>query len=209
MNLSDYYKYSVFSNLSYVVWSKANIGTQSDAAARIDAARDFLRVPENLARQIFRDDQWYIPTTNGFVPNDPSGFAANVFVNGKDPKAKILAIRGTETDFSFIPLDLLPVDLWPADLYEIARYGLALHQAVSLINYVLLLKTPVGSQADQFTLHIEDFRGAQQPPDNRKFFSAGKISGLKQRRASMAVGSCLRATQLQSPAIPLAGILPR
>lgn len=130
MNLSDYYKYSVFANLSYVVWSEQNIGTQTAPAPRIKAARDFLRVPELLATQIFDDDQWYIPTTNGFVPNDPSGFAANVFVNGKDPKAKVLAIRGTETE----PPGQILADLLSADAYEIGLYGLALHQAVSLIN---------------------------------------------------------------------------
>ena len=174
MNLSDYYKYSLFANLSYILWGeKASIGTQSDPNPRINGAVEGSRVPRLLATQIFRDDQWYIPTSNGFVPNDPSGFAANVFVKGTSNE-KVLAIRGTEPDFSFAPLNLLPVDLWPADFYEIARYGLALHQAVSLINYVLLLKTPVGSQTEQFALHIEDFLGTQQPPDNRKFFSAGK-----------------------------------
>ncbi len=173
MNLSDYYKYSLFANLSYVLWDPATIGTQSDPRPRIlEASRD-KAVPEELADQIFRRDKWYIPTSNGFVPNDDGGFAANVFVRGNSNE-KVLAIRGTEPDFSFTPLNLVPVDLWPADLYEIARYGLALHQAVSLINYVLLLKTPVGSQTDQFTLRIEDFLGTQQPPDNRKFFSAGK-----------------------------------
>lgn len=39
---------------------------------------------------------------------------------------------------------------------------------------MLLLKTPVGSTTNQFTLRIEDFLGAQQPADNRKFISAGK-----------------------------------
>ena len=76
-----------------------------------------------------RRDQWYIPTSNGFVPNDDGGFAANVFVKGNSNEdEKVLAIRGTETDFSFTPLNLLPVDLWPGDFYEVARYGLALHQ---------------------------------------------------------------------------------
>ena len=161
MKLSDYYKYSVFANLSYVVWSEQNIGTQTAPAPRIKAARDFLRVPEALARQIFQRDQWYIPTTNGFVPNDPSGFAANLFVKGNTAE-KILAIRGTETDS---PGQFL-ADLLSADLYEIPLYGLALHQAVSLINYVLLLKTPVGSTTNQFTLRVEAFLGSQ-PPDAR------------------------------------------
>ena len=161
MNLSDYFKYSVFANLSYIKWGeKASIGTQSDPRPRIRGAVEGFRVPEDLATQIFRDDQWYIPTTNGFVPNDPSGFAANVFVKDNSNE-KNLAIRGTETDTSLFPIDLLS-----ADLYEIPLYGLALHQAVSLINYVLLLKTPVGSTTNQFTLRVEAFLGSQ-PPDAR------------------------------------------
>ena len=76
MNLSEYFKYSVFANLSYIKWGEeASIGTQSDPTPRINGAVEGFRVPEALARQIFQRDQWYIPTSNGFVPNDPSGFA--------------------------------------------------------------------------------------------------------------------------------------
>lgn len=106
MNLSDYYKYSLFANLSYVLWDPANIGTQSDPAPRIKGAIEGFRVPELLATQIFDTDEWYIPTSNGFVPNDDWGFAANVFVKGNSNE-KVLAIRGAETNTSLFPIDLL------------------------------------------------------------------------------------------------------
>ena len=35
-----------------------------------------------------RRDQWYIPTLNGFVPNDDGGFAANVFVKGNNEEKR-------------------------------------------------------------------------------------------------------------------------
>ena len=128
MNLSGYFKYSVFANLSNIKWGeKASIGTQSDPRPRIRGAFEGFRVPELLATQIFDKDQWYIPATNGFVPNDPSGFAANVFVRGNSNE-KVLALRGTEPDFTLFPIGR-GTDLHGAD-YEIASYGLALHQSV-------------------------------------------------------------------------------
>lgn len=134
MNLSDYFKYSLFANLSFIAWGKkAIIGTQSDPIPRIKGAVEGSRVPENLATQIFDDGQWYIPTANGFVPNDDWGFAANVFVKG-NTNEKVLAIRGTEPNFTLFPPSL-GADLQGADS-EILSYGLALHPAVSLINYM-------------------------------------------------------------------------
>ena len=100
MKLHDYYTYSWFSNLSYVLWDNGNIGTESSSFSRVDAANRALRAPTDLATKIFALDQWYIPTLGGFESNDAFGFAANLFVNSKTNE-KVLAIRGTETDGLF------------------------------------------------------------------------------------------------------------
>ena len=76
---------------------------------------------------MFLRDQWYIPTTTGFVTNDPWGFAANDFVEGNSTE-KVLAIRRTGPNFTLLPIGF-GTDLQGAD-YEIATYGLALHQTV-------------------------------------------------------------------------------
>jgi hypothetical protein len=76
---------------------------------------------EGTRREITNHNHWDNPTT---------GFAATVVrrasANGDE---YVLAIRGTETEG-----DQLRIDLVGADVEEIGFIGMALSQAVSLVN---------------------------------------------------------------------------
>lgn len=139
MKFSDYYKYSWFSNMAYVVWED---GDYSPDRA-IDAANDQERAPTALTEKIFRPSRlgWEIPAS-GIYKNDDVGFAANLFVNGTE---KVLAIRGTELDV----VDQMQLDLLQASLLEIGILGLALSQTVSMFNYISRLTQSVGSEVVQ------------------------------------------------------------
>jgi Ca2+-binding RTX toxin-like protein len=138
MNLAEFYKYSWFSNMAYVPWGDENSAIPEQT---IGAANDRERLPTALGRRVFTDQGWTIPS---FHPNDHTGFAANLFANGEE---KVLAIRGTEFEARIVPPDIglqTYLDLLAADLIEIGRLGLALDQAVSLFNYVQVLKADAG-----------------------------------------------------------------
>ena len=82
MTLAEFYKYSWFSNMSYVFWDDDN--TAADPEAMRDAANERRRVPTSLGDQIFGTlgtPGWTIPS---FAQNDAVGFAANVFANGTE-----------------------------------------------------------------------------------------------------------------------------
>jgi len=139
MNIVDYFKYSLFSDLAYVKWNDANtIDDNSMVAAA--AGENVERAPEALGTKIFKEENFSVLS---FQENDPVGFAASLYGNGSE---KVLAIRGTEP--------VIP-DLTQADLYEIGKYGVSISQAVSLFNYILKLTAPVTADVLQLNLHIE------------------------------------------------------
>ena len=58
MKLLEYYKYSWFSNLSYVLWTSENIGAESSPENRVAAAVLAERAPERLGNAIFSILMW-------------------------------------------------------------------------------------------------------------------------------------------------------
>ena len=138
MTLKDYYKYSWFSNMAYVLWDETNT---VNVSAMMGAANSQQRVPGNpnslattLGQDIFITQAWSVTS---FQPNDSTGFAANVFSKA-GTNEKVLAIRGTEAGPGY-PIQTLE-DLVTADIGEIGLMGLALEQAVSLFNYIQQLR---------------------------------------------------------------------
>jgi Ca2+-binding RTX toxin-like protein len=137
MTLSDFYKYSWFSNMAYVLWNENNI-IDAESMRNAADAPDVQRIPFDLGTEIFLNQGWTIPS---FQQNDDAGFAANLFVN-ESTGEKVLAIRGTEAD-PLISVETY-LDLVAADITEIGTIGLALNQAVSLFNYVQRLQAEEG-----------------------------------------------------------------
>ena len=88
-----------------------------------------------------------------------------MFVNSKTNE-KVLAIRGTETDGLFGVFGAQTIaDGYVADLSDIGGIGLALHQAVSLLNYVLRLKGSFNASIPQYVLRITPAgSGGAAPP---------------------------------------------
>jgi len=132
-NFVDYYEYSKLAAAAYV---NLNPGDLKGASIVTNVVgREML--PRNLANQTFNPsggsgaNSWIVPT-NGFYPNDDEGFAATLFQKGDE---KVLAIRGTELDYR------LSGDLIKADIGQIGFLGLAMGQAVSMINYIFRLRT--------------------------------------------------------------------
>ncbi len=133
LRFKDFYKYSWFSNMAYVLWNDSNTVNRTSMIAEASNP-NVARVPTSLGDIIFSENQqdW---TVSSFQSNDEFGFAANVFENGEE---KVLAIRGTEGGGIFTEQQKL--DLLKADFLEIGGIGLAIRQAVSLFNYVQRLK---------------------------------------------------------------------
>lgn len=174
MRLSELLRYSIFSNLAYVRWDSSTVG-RVDLIAQL--AEDEARLSQGMSLNLFagQSPSWGIPA-GSIHPNDPTGFAANLFVNGEE---KVLAIRGTE--FEDTPLQLILalqpgtqlgeqtiLDLFGADLEEIVGLGLALRQSTSLLNYVLRAMAPAGAQVAQYALQVRtvlsDVGGSPVPP---------------------------------------------
>ncbi|TAJ95665.1 MAG: hypothetical protein EPO31_01285 [Gammaproteobacteria bacterium] len=170
MTFTDFYKYSWFSNMAYVLWDEGNT---TDPAATIIAANDQKRIPNDpastllqLGTEIFINQGWTIPS---FYPNDAVGFAANLFVNA-NTNEKVLAIRGTEFDSTAYPLEIgeqTYLDLLDADITEIGSTGLAIRQAVSLFNYIQRLRGDEGADV----LQIELQEQTDPPPEGVHYFT--------------------------------------
>ena len=137
MKISEYYKYSLFSDLAYVEWD----GTNGVLEKAVEAANDAKRAPINLGEEIFITDKWGVTS---YCPNQPdTGFKASLYDNGQE---KILALCGTEPDQQGA------LDLWKADVVEIGRFGLSISQAVDMYNYIMKLSTPKFHDVVQLTL---------------------------------------------------------
>ncbi len=132
MTFAELSKYAWFADLAYVKWEESSNGSDNFHNVlpdkMIEAAVEAKRAPENLANKIF-DDLGF--TIDSFQRNTGSGFAASLYNNGAE---KVLAIRGTE------PMDQFGTDLFEADLMGIGLRGLALSQAVDMINYIMRLQ---------------------------------------------------------------------
>ena len=174
MSTTEWFKYSIFSNLSYVRWDGENSASGDD---QIGAAVDARRLPASIAGRLFKGlDPWTIPS---FHPNDDSGFAANVFRNDDEV---VLAIRGTEANL----LEALPfvgetgwVDLLDADIADIGLVGFALDQTVSLVNYVMRLKGAVDTNVTQVGLHTITLSAGIDPGISQPYFMVpGGLGGF-------------------------------
>ena len=154
MNIQDYYKYSQLSALAYVKWRPSAVGSSPDNKIAIADANAAGRMPgetnpldttiDTLGEKFFLQEGWQV---TDFHPNDSVGFKASLFTNSATGE-KVLSIAGTEPDVN--PY----ADLIKADLQEIGDYGMAISQAVSLFNYVQLLKAPT-SDTDVLQLELK------------------------------------------------------
>ena len=152
-NIIDYYEYAKLASASYVQLDGVVPGVTYDGsivAALANSQNGAFRLPLALAEQTFIQDPqnnpnpWTIPA-NGYYGNDPEGFAATFFqrTNTSGVTEKVLAIRGTEPDVS--PSG----DLLKADLGQIGFLGLALGQAVSMVNYIRRLQAGTNVMVQQ------------------------------------------------------------
>ena len=169
MRIAELYERSWFADLAYVSWRPESIGQ----AGSLDAIRDAnaaLRAPEltlppvfpgglgetvgpALATEIFDPDAeaWFV---RHHLPNTSSGYSATLFAQAGSAR-QVLAIRGTETTF-----DQIEVDLLHTGLQQIGGLGMALSQTVSLFNHVRALQASAGATVTALTLHT----AAEAPP---------------------------------------------
>ncbi len=161
LSLNKLKKYAVFADMSYLPWD-ASVSYDSEAIEDLSAEKRFLSRQAVNAILADGSDEWRLPSSS-IQPNDPTGFAANLFVGADE---KVLAIRGTEFEDSLpqFLLALLPgqqlseqtiLDLFGADLEEIVGLGLAIGQATSLLNYILRATAPAGVSVAQYALRTQ------------------------------------------------------
>lgn len=144
-NLIDYYEYSKLATAAYLDLTSLNgteIANESNAKERL---------PGLLAKQTFDQTSeqaqasgapvWTV-SPGGYYGNDSEGFAATLFSRAGE---KVLAIRGTEPDMS--PSG----DLLKADLGQIGFFGIALGQALSMVNYIHRLQAGTNTNVQQLT----------------------------------------------------------
>jgi len=149
--IADYYEYAKLATGAYTNLD----GALLDGARIAILSNEQGRLPKRLADKTFNpnenpDPVWSIPQ-NGYRGNDETGFAATLFQKGNQ---KVLAIRGTEAS-SFAPLyfDLV------ADIAGIGVIGMALTQAVSMVNYLMRLRT----RTDQYVAQIQAHTSLTDP----------------------------------------------
>lgn len=144
MKIAAFYKYSWFSDLAYVKWSDENTAS---VPLIINAANAAQRIPgsttdneiNTLGEKIFQTTGagglgWQVLH---FLENVPdSGFAASLYGDGNE---KVLAFQGTNQVID---------DLVNADLRDIVGLGVAVEQAISLINWVRRLAAPEGADVE-------------------------------------------------------------
>ncbi|GHT97113.1 hypothetical protein AGMMS49545_23660 [Betaproteobacteria bacterium] len=133
-NFIDYYEFSKLANAAYV-----DLDTDLSGTTIATAVNDAERLPIALAEQTFSSSTtpvWAV-SEGGFYGNDDEGFAATLFERGSE---KVLAIRGTEPSFD------LSGDLLKADLAQIGFLGLAMGQALSMVNFIRRLQAPVSDE---------------------------------------------------------------
>ena len=131
MKIREFYQYSWFANLSYVLWSDESWNPTWNPDKAIRDANGAKRVPGNtttpgttdtLGEKIFVQDKWQIAH---YTPDDGAGFSATFFAKG-NTNEKVLAIRGTNATDSAGQFIL---DLLTADLGQIGVIGMALTSA--------------------------------------------------------------------------------
>jgi Lipase (class 3). len=149
-SILDYYEYAKLATAAYINLD----GMSLDATTVASQANTQERLPSKLAEQAFirnpesNPNPWAI-SSGGYYGNDAEGFAATLFqrTQADGSVEKVLAIRGTEPDFS------LTGDLLKADLGQIGFLGLAMGQVVSLVNYVRRLQAGTNTQVQQLELN--------------------------------------------------------
>jgi pimeloyl-ACP methyl ester carboxylesterase len=94
------------------------------------------------------------------LPNTNTGFSATVFESIDNPGEYVFAMRGTET-----ALDTVIDDAVLADIADIGADGIALKQAMDLINYYQRLTTSESELAYQYNL----YEGDQPPPEGIEY----------------------------------------
>ncbi|RMG33874.1 MAG: hypothetical protein D6720_10615 [Gammaproteobacteria bacterium] len=158
MKIGDYYRYSWFSDLAYVDWRPAAVGPTGKSDHAIEDANAAKSIPgdpdhpgiDNLGDLIFMEPGdgglgWQITAFHTNAETD-SGFAGSLFEN-PNTHEKVLALRGTETGL-LTGID----DLLAADYRDIVKLGIAVEQAVAMINWINRLAAPKDSDVRVLTL---------------------------------------------------------
>ncbi|RLJ61233.1 hypothetical protein [Sulfurisoma sediminicola] len=177
----DYYEFAKLSTAAYVNLKEFTGGMIAAAANSQE------RLPIKLAEQMFDPENsggqavWTVRPA-GYHGNDATGFAATLFERAGQ---KVLAIRGTE------PTAGSGIDLFQADLAGIGIVGLAITQAVELVNFIRELTTPAGQDFQRLDLHAD-----LTVPSVPSVRAAGKLPGqsvyfyftTEQRKGSGLIG---------------------
>jgi len=141
-----YYEYAKLASAAYIrlesepTYAGGRVAFQANGQARLPLALANQTFNENSSEAIASGQSvWTIPNfgpdRNGYFGNDPlTGFAATLFE--KDGQ-HVLAIRGTEPTG-----DQRLYDVLIADLQQIGFMGVALDQAVSMVNLILRMREP-------------------------------------------------------------------
>ncbi len=148
MELTIIHKLSVLSEASYSDFSTID-GDDDVTKALIDESFSPTQAAEFVSHWRVADH----------IPNSSNGFSATVFVSKDNPGVYTLAIRGTE------PFTQWTTDLTLADIADIGADGIALNQAIDLVNYYQQLITEKGNQAVQY----EVYEGFVPPPEGTDY----------------------------------------
>ena len=146
-NFIQYYEYSKLASAAYVNLNKID----GESIAKAVSSDTNKRLPNALTNQTFDPNSkeskisgslvWKVPE-DGFYGNDGEGFAATLFERAGQ---KVLAIRGTE------PTENLYSDSLKANITQIGFLGLALGQALSMVNFIRRLQASKTQDIQQLT----------------------------------------------------------
>lgn len=160
MEIRTAHKLSILSEASYADFDTIGAVTQTDVENAL-IAKDF----SNTQAADFIT-HWRVAHHQ---PNTPTGFSATIFESLDNPGEYVFAMRGTE------PTAQWGADITLADIADIGADGIALHQAIDLVNYYQRLITSSGSDAHQYAV----YEGILPPPQGiTEFIQLDEGSGV-------------------------------
>ncbi|MBW9275687.1 MAG: hypothetical protein K1563_18575, partial [Candidatus Thiodiazotropha sp. (ex. Lucinisca nassula)] len=161
MEISNSYHKATISEASYANLSEARL---SDGSYDIDLVKTALI---NMRGGGFSQTQAEDFVTHWRVvhhlPNTSTGLSATIFESLDNPGDYVFAMRGTE------PTAQWGTDITLTDIADIGADGIALYQAVDLVNYYQQLTTPAGELAPQY----EVYEGTLIPPEGTDYVTTG------------------------------------
>ncbi|WP_260294243.1 hypothetical protein [Sedimenticola hydrogenitrophicus] len=157
------YEYALLSEAAYADFWDERLGQVITIGNRVKTALTTSGFSNTQAEAFIT--QWRVISHQ---PNTGNGFSATVFESIEHPGEFVFAMRGTE------PTAQWGTDITLADIADIGADGIALNQAIDLINYYQRLTTSGTDMAVQYDV----YEGIMPPPPGTTEYQVSNLLGV-------------------------------